>query len=245
MTAPPAPYDLLAATWPAESSEIVGPWWAQSAPGAGRRVCSVWPLIRGADALAAGLGAATAWQAARGLDALLQLPDGLDLPSVSAATGWASEGATAILSADAAAVAARSRRGAGFPYLIEVTAPLGALDEVWAEGGIGGARRAVIARAEGIGRIWAARLDSRLAGAAFVGRVGDRAAIQALHVAPWARRRGAAHDLMVACAGWAAAAGADRLVWSVERDNAPALALYAALGAVEIGGYRYWRRSPG
>ncbi len=240
--APPAPYDLLAATWPPEIVERVGAWRVSHTEGAGRRVCSAWPLAQDAGALAADLPAVEAWYAARSLDPLVQTPDAVAEPLGLADRGYAPEGDTAIIAFDAAVVAARSYVESRRPYMIEISGPLAALDALWRDGGVGRARRAVIARAEPIGRILGVRLDHRLAGAAFVGRHGDAAALQALHVADWARRRGAGRDLVVAAARWARDAGAGRLILSVERDNAPALAMYHALGAREIGGYRYYRK---
>ena len=52
-----------------------------------------------------------------------------------------------------------------------------------------------------------------------------------------ARRRGIARAMLAALAEWAR--GADRLWLEVEEDNAPALALYRALGLERTGGYSY------
>ncbi|MEO1328671.1 MAG: GNAT family N-acetyltransferase [Pseudomonadota bacterium] len=236
---PPEPFDLLAATWPPEETARLGDWRLCRADGAGQRVCSAWPLSRDWRGLADTVPGIEAWYRARGLAPMLQLPDGLGDDAALIAQGYAVVGETAIVRLDATALAERPLRGTGSPYLIQVRAPLAALDELWAKGGVGGPRRAVIARAEPIGRIIALRLEHRLAGVVFVARLRKAACVHALHVAPWGRRRGAGHDLMVAAARWAVEAGAESLVFSVERANAPALALYQGLGAVEIGGYRY------
>ncbi|MCW3474635.1 GNAT family N-acetyltransferase [Limobrevibacterium gyesilva] len=63
----------------------------------------------------------------------------------------------------------------------------------------------------------------------------DEAEILTLAVAPPARRQGRARALLDAAAGRAAAAGARALYLEVSTANAPALALYAAAGFVEVG----------
>jgi len=64
--------------------------------------------------------------------------------------------------------------------------------------------------------------------------------ISRLAVRPEHRRRGLAKALMAASGAWAAARGATRCVLQVAVDNAPALALYEALGFGEHHRYRYW-----
>ena len=70
--------------------------------------------------------------------------------------------------------------------------------------------------------------------------VDDLLHISRLMVRPEHRRRGLATALMAACGPWAAERGATRCVLQVSVDNAPALALYQALGFQEHHRYRYW-----
>ena len=61
---------------------------------------------------------------------------------------------------------------------------------------------------------------------------------------PAGRRRGAAQALLAALAARAVAEGVDRMYLQVERDNAPALALYARASFREAYGYHYRVRGP-
>jgi GNAT superfamily N-acetyltransferase len=68
---------------------------------------------------------------------------------------------------------------------------------------------------------------------------GDWAGVFSLLTRPAWRGRGAGRALLGALARWAASRGARRLYLQVERDNAPALALYAKAGFRERYGYHY------
>ena len=89
-------------------------------------------------------------------------------------------------------------------------------------------------------KVWLfARDGDRPAGCAFVGASGHSAMIHALAIKPASRRRGLGARMTRAAAAWAAAQGASRLTLAVDRANAPAMALYAAIGMLEVGGYHY------
>lgn len=78
------------------------------------------------------------------------------------------------------------------------------------------------------------------AGAVRAAMTGDLLHISRLAVRPEHRRRGLARSLMAASGQWAAARGATECVLQVWVGNAPALALYEALGFREHHRYRYW-----
>ncbi len=78
------------------------------------------------------------------------------------------------------------------------------------------------------------------AGAVRAAITGDLLHISRLAVRPEHRRRGLAKALMAASGAWAAERGAAECVLQVAVDNAPALALYEALGFREHHRYRYW-----
>ena len=76
--------------------------------------------------------------------------------------------------------------------------------------------------------------------------IGGEAELLTLAVAPSAQRQGVARTLVTALAGAAQTAGASALFLEVACDNAPALALYKALGFVQVGRRPgYYRRAGG
>lgn len=114
---------------------------------------------------------------------------------------------------------------------------------VWAGGGIGPARIAVMERAKGAKTAVVATRDQTCSGVAFVAVCGHIAMLHALEVAPSARRLGLGTRVMNAAAHWATANGAAWLTLMVTRANVPANALYRGLGMREVGAYHY-RRAP-
>jgi len=75
-----------------------------------------------------------------------------------------------------------------------------------------------------------------VAGGVLLARLAaDEAEILTLAVAPAMRRQGRAATLLATAAARARAAGARAMFLEVATDNAPALALYAAAGFVEVG----------
>ena len=67
---------------------------------------------------------------------------------------------------------------------------------------------------------------------------------QSLATDPARRRRGYARRIIASLAGWAADRGATGACLEVEAGNAPARALYAALGFEELYRYHYRRQPP-
>ena len=111
--------------------------------------------------------------------------------------------------------------------------------EIWAQGGIGPARLAVMKRARGPKTTLLARAKDRAAGAAFVAIEQKTAMIHALEVLPELRRNGAAINMMRAAAFWAQDHGARFFSLVVTTANAPANALYSRLGMKVVGHYHY------
>ncbi len=123
-------------------------------------------------------------------------------------------------------------------------APLECQAEIWAAGGVGPARLAVMARARGPKTWLLGRAADRPAAAAFVAAHGGVAMLHALEVSPAARRAGLGSAMTRAAARWAADNGAGVLALAVTEANAPARALYAGLGFRESGGYHYRGAAP-
>lgn len=231
----------LDATWPAADRVRLGEWVMRRGAGGGNRVSSVWP--NGAPGLDVEAAIDAAVSVARGWEQppLFQLaPADAALDARLAARGFARIDASRFLAASAGAVATR---GGARRMVLRVRSRLAALDEMWETGGIGPARRAVMARTPPPCDVLMLREDDRVAAAAFVAVAGNIAMVHAVHVAPAMRRRGLGAATTAAAAAWALEAGATTLALAVTEANTAARGLYARLGFVDCGGYHY-RRAP-
>ena len=149
----------LAATWPAAETRRLGPWTLRRGDGGGSRVSAATldgPLADPAEAEAA----MRAW----GQRPLFRIGRGEEaLDALLAARGYARHEPTLVLAAPAAALAAAPDEAA-----VLGPAPLACMAEIWAAGGIGPARLAVMARAPEPRSYILGRLGDRPAGCAFV-----------------------------------------------------------------------------
>ncbi len=117
--------------------------------------------------------------------------------------------------------------------------PLAIMREIWAAGGIGPARLAVMDRVRGPKTAIFGRTQDQPAGTAFAAIHEGTVFVHAVEVLPRLRRNGMAVWMMRLAARWGRAQGASRIAILVTRANAGANALYASLGMVEMGGYHY------
>ncbi|PHP27437.1 GNAT family N-acetyltransferase [Limimaricola cinnabarinus] len=225
---PEAGFAALAATWPAAATRDLGPVRLRNGASGGARVSAATlegPFGQGdiaaAEEAMRGEGRAPLFMVRAGEAALDAALD---------ARGYAIKDPTSILAARVDALDTICAR-ANWP-------PSAAQRALWAEGGIGAARIAVMERAEGPKTVL-----HHPGGCAFVACHGEIAMLHALEVSPAARRRGAGRAVMAMAAGWAHAQGCAWLALAVTRANAPARALYARLGYEEIGAYHY-REAP-
>jgi GNAT superfamily N-acetyltransferase len=227
----------LAEGWrPAESARVGG-WLVRWSAEGGKRASAIWPFGDPGMDLDAAIAAASALQRSRGSRPLAHVgPADAALDARLAALGWDAVEPCHVLSASAAAVAAR---GLCDRMAVAVRCPLAALDELWEAGGIGPGRRAVMETTPGPKEIILMREDDRAAAALFVAATGRIATLHAVHVAPAFRRHGVGAALCAAAAAWAEGAGADTLALAVTVANAPARALYGALGFAEAFPYHY------
>lgn len=121
----------------------------------------------------------------------------------------------------------------------EVWPPLAAQREIWAAGGIGPARLAVMERAAGPKVSILGRLEDSPAGTAFVALHQELAMVHALEVLPRFRRRGLGAQMLRAAAFWAAGHGAEEVGLVVTEANAGARALYEGMGMRVAARYHY------
>lgn len=116
--------------------------------------------------------------------------------------------------------------------------PLAIMEEIWAQGGIGPERVAVMARAKVKTGILA-RWNEKPAGAAFTALHGKICMVHAVEILPDQRRQGVAGWVMRAAAFWAQAQGAEDISVLCTQANMAANRLYSSLGFVPVGQYHY------
>jgi ribosomal protein S18 acetylase RimI-like enzyme len=121
----------------------------------------------------------------------------------------------------------------------EVWPPCAAQAEIWARGGIGLARIAIMDRARDPKITLLGQIDDAPAGAVYAAIAGDCAMIHALEIDDKHRRKGLARDLTIAAAHWAATQGATYLTLVTTQENTAANALYTSLGMTHVGQYHY------
>ncbi len=120
--------------------------------------------------------------------------------------------------------------------------PLAIMREIWAQGGIGPERLAVMDRAAGPKTGLLMRRSDQPAGTGFVAIHHGVAMMHALEILPDHRRRGMGQWAMRAAAFWALDNGAQTLSVICTKANAGANALYHSLGMEIVGEYHYRQR---
>lgn len=120
--------------------------------------------------------------------------------------------------------------------------PLAIMREIWAQGGIGPERLAVMERAQGPKTGLLMRRKDQPAGTGFVAIHDGVAMMHALEILPDHRRQGLGQWAMRAAAIWALDNGAQTLSVICTKANAGANGLYDALGMQIVGEYHYRQR---
>lgn len=220
---------VMEATWPAARSWRLGPFTLRDGGGGGKRVSAA---SAEGPFTARELGAA---EAAMAEPLFLIRPGDEALDAALDARGWRIVDPVVAYAAPVAALAAALPGLTAFPHW----PPLEIARTLWAEGGIGPARIAVMGRVSGPKTALLGRRDDRPAGVAFVACHGTEAMLHALEVRESLRRQGLGRDLLHAAANWAGDQGATRISLVVTRQNTAARALYARLGMQVVGQYHY------
>ncbi|MEV8213194.1 GNAT family N-acetyltransferase [Leifsonia sp. NPDC077715] len=242
----PAALDRLADRgWPALEREPLQGWMLRASAGVTNRANSV--LTSGeVEDVAAAVADAERWYAARSLPAVFQTSPAspAPLPGVLAARGYREHSVTDILVADRAGVAdgwaeAADVRLADSPS----DAWLGTWWSVDSRGGTAD-REVALRILTGGPALYTSHGDPSAPDAvARLAVVGEWGGLYAVATRPEARRRGLARDLARTLAHAASAHGVIALWLQVVAGNAPAHALYAALGFRRASGYSYWSPS--
>lgn len=229
----------IAATWPPAATHASGPFAIPEGRGGGNRVSAARLqdiAANGSEVTPVDIGAVAARQSELGQEALFAV-FGWQGPLDAAleAEGYRPRDATDMLCCSVERVAAAPPPVSCF----DVWPPLAVQEEIWAEGGIGPARRAIMQRAEGPKTTLFGRIDDRPAGTAFLAVHDGIAMLHALEIAGRSRRKGLARTMVRAAAHWAAHQSATRFAALVTQANAGAQALYASLGLESVGQYHY------
>ena len=221
--------EVMEATWPPASRRALGPFTLRDGASGGKRVSAAsldGPFTEAdLDALEAAMA-----------EPLMPVRAGEDaLDAALDARGWRIVDPVVAYAAPVDRLVADLPRLTAFPHW----PPLEIARSIWAEGGIGPARIAVMDRVTGKKAALLGRIDDRSAGVAFVACHGTEAMVHALEVRDSHRRQGLGIKLLHAAANWSQVQGATRLSLVVTRQNAAARALYARLGMEVVGEYHY------
>jgi GNAT superfamily N-acetyltransferase len=220
--------EAMEATWPPAALRDLGPWRLREGAGGGKRVSAATAQGRWTgDDLALAEAAMT--------PALFQIrPGETALDAALAARGYRLIDPVVVYEAAVARFDPPPPMTT-FPHWPPLEAAVG----LWADGGIGPARLAVMARAAGPKVAILARGSDRVAGVAYVGLHGTTAMLHALEVSPDLRRQGTGRNILQAAAVWGRERGADTLALVVTEANAAARNLYASLDMQVVGRYHY------
>ncbi len=228
---------IVDGTWPAARYEWLGPFQMRQGQGGGSRVSAASAL---AAATEADISAAEMAMQAMGQKRIFCLwpgDDGLD--AQLAARGYEVLDPVNIYTCP-------SKQLADIPLprvtVFNVWEPLSIMREIWAQGGIGPARLAVMDRAAGPKTGLLIRHQDQPAGSGFVAVHDGVAMVHALEIVPDHRRKGLGQWTMRAAAFWALDNGAQTLSVICTKANAGANALYHSLGMEVVGEYHYRQR---
>ena len=227
-------YALTEATWPPATKVRIGPWDIREGRGAGSRVSAATPA---APATASDLPLAEQEMRNLGQTPLFMIRKGEGwLDEMLAAQGYAIKDPVSLRLAPVGRLAALPLERA---KTFRVWPPLETQKEIWARGGIGPTRLAVMDRADGPKTTILGRDGNSPAGTVFVAMQDNLAMLHAMEVAAAFRRRGLARKMIAAVGHWAADHGASHVALLVTKANAGANALYASMGFEVVGEYHY------
>lgn len=237
MTAPDLPrlYAAIDGTWPPANMRRVGPFTIREAQGGGKRVAAA--TLEDSEASDADIALARTAMKTLGQPDLFMLRADQDAFDQR----LAGLGYDIVDPVNLYLCETRALTGTPPPPVtaFHIWPPLAIMREIWAAGGIGPARLAVMDRAKGPKTAILGRMRDMPGGTAFVALHGDIAMLHALEVPPNQRRKGMARHIMSAAAIWADRQGASHFAVLVTKANTAANALYASLGMRVVGQYHY------
>jgi GNAT superfamily N-acetyltransferase len=229
--------DIVDGTWPAASYETLGPFQLRQGQGGGSRVSAANALGAATDA---DIDAAEAAMSAMGQKRIFCLRPGHEmLDARLARRGYDILDPVNIYSCP---VTRLTDQPIPRVTVFSIWEPLVIMREIWASGGIGPERVAIMERAKGPKTAFLLRHNDQPCGTAFVAMHGDVAMLHALEILPDHRRQGLGQWTMRAAAFWAMDNGAQTLSVICTKANDGANGLYRALGMEIVGEYHYRQR---
>lgn len=233
-------FDAIDATWAPRSMHRAGDWVLRDGGGGGNRVSAA--SFHGQDPATADISQAEAAMIRSERQPLFMVRPGQeDLDRLLIARNYKKFAPVNIYTGVAGKLAEHAPTGLA---ALPCAAPLAIQKEIWAEGGIGPERLAIMTRVSSPKTMFLARNDNHPAGTAFVAIHKNIGMLHALEVRRSARRKGVGADLTRAAARWCAEQGAQFFAVLVTRENLAGNALYARIGMEKIAQYHY-RRSTG
>lgn len=227
-------YDAIDGTWPAARMWRDGPWMLRDGAEGGKRVSAA--------TLAADPSGIDLAQAERAMTQIGQEPLFMIRAGESVLDACLQEAGYALIDpvhVYAAPVDQIARDAPPRLSAFDLWPPLAIQNDIWAAGGIGPARLAVMARVRGPKTALFGRHDGRPVATGFVALHHRIAMIHALEVRADFRKQGVGRNLTLQAARWAQAHGADTVAVLCTQANAAANALYSGMGFAHLGGYHY------
>ncbi len=236
------PPDYLAgidATWPAARYTDLGPWVLRQGDGGGKRVSS-----------ASAKGDVTPADIIAAEEAMMQMEQtplfqirlhDHALDTQLAALNYRLIDPVRILAAPIEALTSSTPPPISTFLLPD---PLEIMKELWAEGGIGPERLAVMQRVGLPKTSVLGRVKDRASGVAFAAIHEKTVFCHALEVTEGLRRQGTAVNMLRAAAIWAQENGAETFATLVLDNNSAARALFSSLNFQDVGHYHYRIKLP-
>ena len=228
-------FDVLEATWPPLSRKSVGDWIIREGAGGGKRVSAATPAAT--PSRAGDIAQAEEEMRALHQDLLFSLkPDETELDTILAENGYDVIDPTVLYH-----VSIKDLGEIEIPPLaaFPIWEPLQIMRDIWAKGGIGPARNAVMERATCTKTGLFGRHENRPSAAGYVGVHDGIAMVHALEVLARDRRKGMGRLMMQRAARWAQSQGARQLAVICTAENTAANALYTSMGFTLVGHYHY------
>jgi GNAT superfamily N-acetyltransferase len=230
----PSFYDVIDETWPAARFEQCGPWTLRQGQGGGSRVSAA---TANGQVDADDIDTAVSAMRAMGQKPLFMIREGdAAIDQMLAERGYEIVDPVVIY---ACPVAQLTDQEIPRVMVFALWEPLAIMREIWASGGVGSARLAIMDRAKNPKTGLLARYRDKPAGVAYVAVHKHVAMVHAVEILPHQRRAGVGKWMMRGAAFWAAQQGATLLTVMCTRQNTAANALYTSLGMQVVGHYHY------